>query len=58
MCSKDRQSTQPQPQKTLVTGAAGGIGQAIVAALKAQGAIVTAADRDTSSVPALSLIHI
>ena len=40
------------PQKTLVTGAAGGIGQAIVAALKSQGASVTAADRNTSSVPA------
>ena len=40
------------PQKALVTGAAGGIGQAIVAALKAQGAVVAAADRDTSSVPA------
>ena len=39
-------------QKALVTGAAGGIGQAIVAALKAQGAVVVAADRDTSSVPA------
>lgn len=45
-------SQKKLPQKTLVTGAAGGIGQAIIAALKAQGAIVTAADRDTSSVPA------
>ena len=38
--------------KALVTGAAGGIGQAIVAALKAQGVMVAAADRDPSSVPA------
>ena len=49
---KDKQSPKPLPQKALVTGAAGGIGQAIVAALKAQGAIVTAADRDTSSIDA------
>ena len=39
-------------KRVLVTGAAGGIGQAIVAALKAQGAVVAAADRDTSSIPA------
>ena len=39
-------------KRVLVTGAAGGIGQAIVAALKSQGAMVAAADRDTSSVPA------
>ena len=38
--------------KALVTGAAGGIGQAIVAALKAQGVMVAAADRDPSFVPA------
>ena len=39
-------------KKALVTGAAGGIGLTIVAALKAKGAIVTAADRDPSAVPA------
>ena len=39
-------------QKALVTGAAGGIGKAIVTALKNQGAVVTAADRDLSSVDA------
>ena len=49
---KDKQSPQPLPQRALVTGAAGGIGQAIVAVLKAQGVVVTAADRDTSSVDA------
>ena len=39
-------------RNALVTGAAGGIGQAIVAALKVQGVVVTAADRDTSSIDA------
>ena len=34
----------------LVTGAAGGIGQAIVTALRAEGARVAAADRDTSAI--------
>ena len=47
-----RNKISPHSKKTLVTGAAGGIGLAIVAALKAQGAIVTAADRDPSSVAA------
>ena len=36
----------------LVTGAAGGIGQAIVAGLRAEGARVAAADRDSSAIPA------
>jgi len=36
----------------LVTGAAGGIGQAIVAGLRAEGAHVAAADRDSSAIPA------
>ena len=36
----------------LVTGAAGGIGQAIVAGLRAEGALVAAADRDSSAIPA------
>jgi len=34
----------------LVTGAAGGIGQAIVTGLRAEGARVAAADRDTSAI--------
>ena len=34
----------------LVTGAAGGIGQAIVTGLRAEGARVAAADRDTSTI--------
>jgi len=37
---------------TLVTGAAGGIGQAIVTGLRAEGARVAAADRETSAIPA------
>ena len=45
-------TSKPPLQKALVTGAAGGIGLAIVNALKKQGAIVTAADRDPSAVPA------
>ena len=36
----------------LVTGAAGGIGQAIVAGLRAEGARVAAADRDSSAIAA------
>ena len=36
----------------LVTGAAGGIGRAIVAKLRSEGAIVAAADRDTSDLQA------
>lgn len=36
----------------LVTGAAGGIGQAIVAGFRAEGARVAAADRDSSAIPA------
>ena len=39
-------------KKALVTGAAGGIGLALVAALRTKGAIVAAADIDTSSVDA------
>jgi len=39
-------------KKALVTGAAGGIGQAIVASLRAAGASVAAADRDTTSITA------
>ncbi|MGI9406581.1 MAG: SDR family NAD(P)-dependent oxidoreductase [Hyphomicrobiaceae bacterium] len=39
-------------QKALVTGAAGGIGEAVVARLKAEGAVVAAADIDPSSVAA------
>ena len=37
-------------QCALVTGAAGGIGQAIVETLRSQGARVAAADRDTDGV--------
>ena len=36
----------------LVTGAAGGIGQSIVAGLRAEGARVATADRDSSAIPA------
>lgn len=39
-------------KKALVTGAAGGIGQALVAMLRAEGASVAASDRDTSAVEA------
>ena len=39
-------------KRALVTGAAGGIGLALVAALNAKGAIVTAADKDTSGIDA------
>lgn len=39
-------------KKALVTGAAGGIGLALVSALRRQGAAVAAADRDTASVDA------
>ena len=39
-------------KKALVTGAAGGIGLAIVAALREKGAVVTAADRETNEVDA------
>ena len=39
-------------KKALVTGAAGGIGLALVAALRSRGAIVAAADLDTSIVDA------
>ena len=39
-------------KRALVTGAAGGIGLALVAALHAKGAVVAAADRDTSGVDA------
>ncbi len=39
-------------KKALVTGAAGGIGAAIVRMLRAEGATVTAADRDVSNVEA------
>ena len=39
-------------KKALVTGAAGGIGQAVVAALIEKGATVTAADKDASSTKA------
>ncbi len=39
-------------QKVLVTGAAGGIGAAIVRRLRAQGARVAVADRDTSAIEA------
>ena len=39
-------------KKALVTGAAGGIGLAIVAALRAKGAVVAAADKDTSGIDA------
>lgn len=39
-------------KKALVTGAAGGIGSALVSALRRQGAPVAAADRDTASVDA------
>jgi NAD(P)-dependent dehydrogenase (short-subunit alcohol dehydrogenase family) len=38
----------------LVTGAAGGIGQAIVQGLLAEGARVAAADRDSSAIPAVA----
>ena len=36
----------------LVTGAAGGIGQAIVAGLRAEGARISASDRDSSAITA------
>ena len=39
-------------KKTLITGAAGGIGLAIVTALKEKGAVVAVADCDTSQVHA------
>lgn len=39
-------------QKALVTGASGGIGKAVVAALRAEGAIVAVTDRDLSGVEA------
>lgn len=39
-------------KKALVTGAAGGIGAAVVKALRAQGALVAVADRDVSGVEA------
>lgn len=39
-------------KRVLVTGAAGGIGAAIVRAMRAQGARVAVADRDTSSITA------
>lgn len=39
-------------KKALVTGAAGGIGKALVAALRAEGAAVAVADRDTSMLEA------
>lgn len=39
-------------KKVLVTGAAGGIGAAIVRQLRAQGARVAVADRDTSAIAA------
>ena len=39
-------------KKALVTGAAGGIGLALVAALRAKGAVVAAADKDTSGIDA------
>lgn len=39
-------------RRALVTGAAGGIGAAVVRALRARGAVVAAADRDTGAVEA------
>ncbi|MGI9317201.1 MAG: SDR family NAD(P)-dependent oxidoreductase [bacterium] len=39
-------------RKVLVTGAAGGIGSALVSALRTEGAIVAAADRDITSIEA------
>ena len=39
-------------RKALVTGASGGIGKAVVAALRAEGAIVAATDRDSSGIDA------
>lgn len=39
-------------QKALVTGASGGIGKALVAALRAEGAAVAVTDRDTSNIEA------
>ncbi len=39
-------------QRVLVTGAAGGIGQTVVASFRAQGALVAATDRDTQGIEA------
>ena len=39
-------------RKALVTGAAGGMGQALVGALRAEGASVAVSDRDSSAVEA------
>ena len=47
---------QLENRKTLVTGAAGGIGQAIVARLQAEGAMVAASDLDLASSTANVLI--
>lgn len=44
--------TELTNKKALVTGAAGGIGKAIVAALKSAGASVAVADRNTSTLSA------
>ena len=40
---------QLENRKALVTGAAGGIGQAIVARLQAEGAMVAASDLDLAT---------
>jgi 2-keto-3-deoxy-L-fuconate dehydrogenase len=52
-CSRKRlQLTELTNKKALVTGAAGGIGKAIVAALKSAGASVALADRNKSTLSA------
>ena len=47
---------QLENKKALVTGAAGGIGQAIVARLQAEGAMVAASDLDLAASAAHVLI--
>ena len=47
---------QLENRKALVTGAAGGIGQAIVARLQAEGAMVAASDLDLAASAANALI--
>ena len=46
------QSVRFTGKKALVTGAAGGIGTALVRALRDEGALVAATDRDCSTIPA------
>lgn len=46
------QSVRFKGKKALVTGAAGGIGTALVRALRDEGALVAATDRDCSTIPA------